>query len=217
MIAVGVGEDSPIPAGNNGAGTAGLIGVGGLAYGDDSSVTVLNDSSGNVNAGLAGALGVGIGDGNTISGNDISDTSACPPDPCGFGVAIAGGDGNVVAANQVARTALDGIAVVALDPGDTTSNTLLRDNFVRASAHDDHSVGAVGAGTVTDTRLAGNLALTAAGDGFDIFTAGTTLTRNKAFADGNRGFEAVAGTIDGGGNLVHGNGNPAQCTGVVCG
>ena len=158
-----------------------------------------------------------VGDGNTISGNDISDTSACPPDPCGFGVAIAGGDGNVVAANQVARTALDGIAVVALDPGDTTSNTLLRDNFVRAAAHDDYSVGAVGAGTVTDTRLAGNLALTAAGDGFDIFTAGTTLTRNKAFANGNLGFEAVAGTIDGGGNLAHGNGNPAQCTGVVCG
>ena len=71
--------------------------------------------------------------------------------------------------------------------------------------------------THTLTRLAGNLALTAAGDGFDIFTAGTTLTRNRAFANGNLGFEAVAGTIDGGGNLAHGNGDPAQCTGVVCG
>jgi len=158
-----------------------------------------------------------VGDGNTISGNRISDISDCPPDFCGLGVAIAGGDGNVVAANQVARSALDGIAVVALDPGETASNTLVRGNFVRSAAHDDYSVGGFGEGTVTDTTLAGNLALTAAGDGFDIFSAGTTLTQNKAFANGNLGFAAVAGTIDGGGDLAHGNGNPAQCTGVSCG
>jgi hypothetical protein len=63
------------------------------------------------------------------------------------------------------------------------------------------------------TTLTENLAVTAGDDGFDIFTAGTTLTRDKSFANGNLGF----GTIDGGGNLAHGNGNPAQCTGVVCG
>lgn len=73
----------------------------------------------------------------------------------------------------------------------------MRNNIVRAAAHDDYSVGAVGVGTVTDTTLAGNLALTAGNDGFDIVTAGTTLTQDKAFANGcgvrkaDRGFQSA--------------------------
>jgi hypothetical protein len=42
------------------------------------------------------------------------------------------------------------------------------------------------------------------------------LTRNSAFHNRDLGFEAVAGTIDGGGNRAHGNGNPAECTGLAC-
>jgi parallel beta-helix repeat protein len=158
-----------------------------------------------------------VGDRNTISGNHIADISGCPPDFCGLGVGIAGGDANVVAANDIARVALDGVAVVALDPGDTTSNTLVRANSVRAAAVDGYAVGGLGDGTVTDTTLTGNRALMAGHDGFNVFVAGTTLTGNSAFGNGNLGIEAVDGTIDGGGNLAHGNGNPAQCTGVSCG
>jgi hypothetical protein len=78
-------------------------------------------------------------------------------------------------------------------------------------------VGALGEGTLTSTLLTGNLALNAGNDGFGIYQPGSTLTRNSAFHNGNLGFEAVTGTIDGGGNRAHGNGNPAQCTGVACG
>lgn len=41
----------------------------------------------------------------------------------------------------------------------------------------------------------------------------------KTTADGNGqlGINAVAGTIDGGGNKAHGNGDAAECSGVSCG
>jgi hypothetical protein len=97
------------------------------------------------------------------------------------------------------------------------SDTLVRANLVRGAGHDDYSVGALGDGTVTGTLLTGNLALGAAGDGFHIYLPGTTLTRDLAFHNGDLGIDAVAGTIDGGGNRAHANGNPAQCVGVSCG
>ena len=58
-------------------------------------------------------------------------------------------------------------------------------------------------------------------DGIDVDSRGqlpgaNTLTRNVANFNGDLGIEAVAGTIDGGGNKAKGNGNPAQCVGVAC-
>ena len=46
--------------------------------------------------------------------------------------------------------------------------------------------------------------------------ADTTLTRNTANRNHDLGIEAVLGVIDGGGNHAAGNGNPAQCTNVIC-
>jgi hypothetical protein len=50
----------------------------------------------------------------------------------------------------------------------------------------------------------------------DVANAATTRTANLAFRNGDLGIKAVAGVTDGGGNQAAANGNPAQCTNVVC-
>jgi hypothetical protein len=42
------------------------------------------------------------------------------------------------------------------------------------------------------------------------------VTANVANDNADLGIEAVPGVKDGGGNQASGNGNPAQCVGVVC-
>lgn len=44
----------------------------------------------------------------------------------------------------------------------------------------------------------------------------TTVTRNTARHNRDLGIDAAPGVIDGGGNRASGNGNPDQCTNVVC-
>ena len=43
------------------------------------------------------------------------------------------------------------------------------------------------------------------------------VARNLATYNGDLGIDAVAGTIDGGGNRAFGNGNPLQCLNIDCG
>lgn len=193
------------------------------SYNNTNGAITLEDATGNQIAGNHldhSAFGVlAFGDANTIARNQVTDIANCsdPVSSCGVGIAIAEGDGNIVQGNNVARALVDGIAVVAFDPGSTTTGAVVRANFVRAAGRDDYSVGALGEGTVTGTLLSDDLALGAADDGFDVHLPGTTLTRDRAFHNRDLGIEAVAGTRDGGGNKAHGNGNPAQCTGVTCG
>lgn len=193
------------------------------SYGNTNGAITLEDATGNQIAGnRLDHSGFGVlvfGDANVIARNQVTDIANCPDpaSPCGVGIAIAAGDGNVVQANSVARALVDGIAVVAFGPGSTTTGTVVRANLVRAAGRDDYSVGALGEGTVTGTLLSDDLALGADDDGFDVHLPGTTLTRDRAFHNGDLGIEAVAGTLDGGGNKAHANGNPAQCTGVPCG
>jgi parallel beta-helix repeat protein len=193
------------------------------SYNNTNGAVTLEDATGNQIAGnRLDHSGFGVlvfGDANAIARNRVTDIANCPDpaSPCGVGIAIAAGDRNVVQANSIARALLDGIAVVAFDPGSTTTGTVVRANLVRAAGRDDYSVGAVGEGAVTGTLLSDDLALGAADDGFDVHLPGTTLTRDLAFHNGDLGIQAVAGTLDGGGNKAHGNGNPAQCTGVPCG
>jgi parallel beta-helix repeat protein len=61
-----------------------------------------------------------------------------------------------------------------------------------------------------------NVASNAGDDGIDVEASATTLIRNRAKRNGDYGIEAVPGVIDGGGNRVFGNGNPAQCLNVGC-
>lgn len=53
-------------------------------------------------------------------------------------------------------------------------------------------------------------------DGIRVEVPSTTVTQNTASFNGDLGIEAGAGVSDGGKNRAIGNGNPAQCVGVLC-
>ena len=71
-------------------------------------------------------------------------------------------------------------------------------------------------GPSTSNTLSENLASRNASDGIRVRTAGNRLELNTANRNRRRGIDAVAGTVDGGGNRASGNGLSPQCTGVSC-
>ena len=74
----------------------------------------------------------------------------------------------------------------------------------------------------TGNQLVGNVANGNLDTGIGFFedapgdTAGNTVKGNTANRNQNHGIEAVAGTIDGGGNRAFGNAIAPQCLNVVC-
>jgi hypothetical protein len=66
------------------------------------------------------------------------------------------------------------------------------------------------------TRLRRNVAKGAGDDGLDANNPTTKLTRNRAVRNTDLGIEAMRGVNDGGGNKASGNGDPRQCTHIVC-
>jgi hypothetical protein len=66
------------------------------------------------------------------------------------------------------------------------------------------------------SRLSGNAARGAQGDGFDVASSSARLTNNHANRNSDLGFEAVPGVIDGGGNSARRNGDVRQCTNIWC-
>jgi hypothetical protein len=66
------------------------------------------------------------------------------------------------------------------------------------------------------TLVERNLSSRHGDDGIDVDSKATTVTANVANDNADLGIEAVPGVKDGGGNQASGNGNPAQCVGVVC-
>ena len=92
------------------------------------------------------------------------------------------------------------------------ADNVVRGNLVKGSRvdgflvteKDDHSV------------LKRNVARRAGDDGFDIRSHSAKLARNRALRNGDLGIAAVRGVIDGGGNRASGNGDPRQCTHIVC-
>ena len=114
------------------------------SYNNTNGAITLEDATGNQIAGNHldhSAFGVlAFGDANTIARNQVTDIDNCsdPASPCGVGIAIAEGDGNIVQGNNVARALVDGIAVVAFDPGSTTTGAVVRANLVRAAGCDHY-------------------------------------------------------------------------------
>jgi parallel beta-helix repeat protein len=153
------------------------------------------------------------GDANTVTGNRLSGPSECPEE-CGFGISLEGGTGNVIEGNTVLRFHQAGIRAASYEEfgGPPTVGSTIRGNLVRGPAVD----GLLVESTAFDTLLEGNIAIGAGDDGIDVDNAAATLTRNLAVRNGDLGIEAVAGVTDGGGNHAAANGNPAQCTNVVC-
>ena len=166
------------------------------------------------------------GNANYVSGNRIVG---------GAGILAAPGDRNVITENHVSR-AIDSIAVedgrrnlvarnlVAHARGDQGislginlppiggGGNIVRDNRVENSGEDGFRVAAEDNNSV----LKRNVAIGAGDDGFNVKGRSTKLTGNRALRNGDLGIDALAGSIDGGGNVARHNGDPRQCTGIAC-
>jgi parallel beta-helix repeat protein len=151
------------------------------------------------------------GDANTVSGNRISDAVGAN-NGSGFGIVLEAGEMNLLERNTVERTLQSGIRV-GIDPDEPAQiSNVVRLNVVRDASVDGIFVDAL----ASDTLLERNRAEGAGDDGIGVESTSTTLTRNTANRNHDLGIEAVPGVSDGGGNKARGNGNPAQCTNVVC-
>jgi len=160
--------------------------------------------------------GIGvIGNANTITDNQVADTSDCKKG-CGYGISLEAGAGNLIAQNDVRRSLRDGIRIDAFFPELPTVDNVVRGNVVSEATIDGLSIGTEGPGTVSGTLIEGNVATGSGDDGFDIRRPAATLTANTANDNFDLGIEAVPGVVDGGGNRASGNGNPLQCTNVFC-
>jgi parallel beta-helix repeat protein len=119
------------------------------------------------------------------------------------GVWVNNGSNGVILSRNVIRNQPTGVEVHA-------SRVLISRNDISGSGGDG-----IGLRSGTGTMVDRNTSSANGDDGID-FDAGTaTLSQNTANSNRDLGIESLPGT-DGGGNRASGNGNPAQCTGVVC-
>jgi parallel beta-helix repeat protein len=147
---------------------------------------------------------LGPGSRNVISHNRISR----PRD----GIRVEKGHDNLVAHNVVVDARHVGITLGIHDPFIGGARNTVLGNLVKGSRMDGIVVVRKDHGSL----LTGNIVIGSGDDGFDVDSRSTTLTGNRAVRSDDLGIEAVFGVIDGGGNKAHGNGNPLQCTNIVC-
>ncbi len=149
-------------------------------------------------------IAFGPGSDNVITRNHVSRG--------GNGIAVAMGHDNLIAHNVVARTDI-GISLGVTGAGPLSgARSMVRRNLVRDSRKDGYFV----RNKDRHSRLMGNVATGSGDDGFDIESRSARLTRNRAVDNGDLGIEAVFGVNDGGGNRARHNGDPRQCTHIVC-
>ena len=130
----------------------------------------------------------------------------------GDGIAIEKGHRNLVARNDIVGPRKAGVYLAIDRPPIGGHDNLVRRNFVRASGGDAFLVRSED----RHSRLTRNVAVGAGDDGFDVESRSAKLSNNRAVRNNDLGIEAVREVIDGGGNKASGNGDPRQCTHVVC-
>ncbi|MDQ3147643.1 MAG: right-handed parallel beta-helix repeat-containing protein [Actinomycetota bacterium] len=182
--------------------------LGNVAVGSDAPNIWLRESHRNVVAGNQStgsnvvAIELRASNDNLVEDNVASDNES-------EGITVWRGSArNIVRFNSAADNHNVGIvvndAVGTVVRGNVTSDN---DRFA-----DGIEVRAAASGTVVRENTSnGN-----GDDGIDVDSPSTRLVDNVANGNGDLGIEAVPGVVDGGGNRASGNGNPAQCTGVVC-
>lgn len=122
------------------------------------------------------------------------------------GIDVRASDGNVFRHNTI------GGYDVGLWVRSGSDRTVVRHNELSSGYMGDGLRVAAGS---RFTRVRGNTSSGNQDDGFDIDEPTTRLEGNTANNNGDLGIEAVSGVF-GRGNVASGNGNPLQCTGVVC-
>ena len=138
---------------------------------------------------------------NTITGNTVKDV-------LDSGIYLYASDRNAISGNVIARAGGNGVSLAL----SADQNQILRNRAARNGLDGFAVLAADGTGNLlseNDVRLNGD-------DGIDVDWTGNTLTRNAVRRNFDWGIEAIAGTIDGGGNLARRNGQAAQCLNVSC-
>jgi hypothetical protein len=148
------------------------------------------------------------------------------------GISVDAGDG--VAVRRLAIT--DNMTGVLID---VSSDVVIRRNVIagnsgsglraldsirlRVTGNDalDNAVDGIHlGGEVKSSVVEGNVASSNGDDGIEVFEIEpdrpNAVARNLATYNGDLGIEAVAGTVDGGGNRAFGNGNPLECLNIEC-
>jgi parallel beta-helix repeat protein len=128
-----------------------------------------------------------------------------------------GSDGNRLTDNTVNRNLESGLGVV-----DGANANVVSGNT--ANGNQDQNGGGVGIYVVaaSGNQLSGNVANANLDSGIVIAegepgdTTGNSLKRNTANQNRGHGIDALAGSIDGGGNRASGNATPPQCLNVNC-
>ena len=155
---------------------------------------------------IGNGAGITLGPGtrNVITRNHVSGGRE--------GIRIEKGHDNLVAHNVVVHAHRAGIRLGIRHPFLGGAHNVIRGNLVKDSRAD----GFVVLKKDRHSRLKGNTARRSGDDGFDVASRSATLTSNRAIRNGDLGIEAVPGVNDGGGNIARHNGDPRQCTNIVC-
>jgi parallel beta-helix repeat protein len=152
-----------------------------------------------------GGITLGPGSDNVIKRNHVSRARD--------GIRIEKGHGNLVAHNVVVHDRHAGIRLgLKQFRSSGGAHNVVRRNLVRDSRVDDFLV----ISKARHSLLKANIARGAGDDGFDVESRSIKLTGNLAARNADLGIEAVRGVIDGGGNIARHNGDPRQCTNILC-
>ena len=150
--------------------------------------------------------GVGVGgNGNVVRRNVVEHST-------GLGLQVGAGKHNLLARNKVRHVGGLGIDVASYGP---VAGTIVRHNYVRGAGEDGLAVRPVRK-TLRRTHVLRNHVFHSGDDGIDVASASTALTGNEASRNNDLGMETRRGVTDGGANKARRNGDPRQCTHIVC-
>lgn len=144
------------------------------------------------------AIRLGLSTGNLVTQNTVSDNT--------FGIMVA----DFSSANTVSRNLVTGTRNVGLSAFAGATTTTISQNQVSGSWDDGIRTSTDSSGSV----ISQNTSSSNGGDGIEASHA--VVSRNLAVSNGQYGIRAVIGVVDGGGNKAAGNGESAQCLGLIC-
>jgi parallel beta-helix repeat protein len=127
-----------------------------------------------------------------------------------------GSDGNRLKGNSANRNGETGITVV-----DGANANVVSGNTANGNQGKNDG-GGIRVQAASGNQLSGNVANANLDSGIVIAdgepgdTTGNSLTGNTANKNRGHGIDAIAGSVDGGGNRASGNATPPQCQNVVC-
>jgi large repetitive protein len=158
------------------------------------------------------SIGLDLGDakGSVVARNRFSHMIRRSGHYKGRAITVCCANHNLIARNSIRDT--DGTAIALGDFGGV--GNVVRGNRIHGAGND--GVHVFGKKKPKHTLLKRNHVFGSKDDGIEADAPTTKLTRNEARRNGELGIAAVPGVIDGGGNRASGNGDPRQCTNIVC-